>query len=1060
MNLFCSISFHVSRETRPLRFLKPQGFFVLYFILLFNSLQAQKPKPVKPVLPVVIENGRLAYNADSVTGDRIPDFSYCGYKASEEVIPDVPVRMVVPLIKGDATVTIQKAIDEVSALPLDKNGFRGTILLQKGKYEIGSRLKIAASGVVVRGSGANGETILLGTGIERNGLIRIEGKNNKTISSAIEIVSDYVPVNAVKFNVGNTSGLNAGDQIIVRRPSTWEWIDILGTRSFGGGLSALGWKPGDADIVFERKIIAINGNTITINVPLTTSLDKKYGGGIVSKYEWSGRINNVGVENISLVSDYDKKNPKDENHNWMAIVLENVEDAWVRQVSFKHFAGSAVHVLETAKRITVEDCISTEPVSEIGGQRRYTFFTRGQQTLFQRCYASNGYHDFSVGHAAAGPNAFVQCVSSRPHSFSGGIDKWASGVLFDVVNVDGNAIRFGNRGQDGQGAGWSVANSFLWNCSAALIECDKPPTAQNWSYGSWSQFAGNGFWAESNNHVEPRSFYYAQLAERLNKKVDVQAAILGIGSEASSSPSVEVAQQLTKEASQPKMQMDEWIRLASKRNPIPVSTQNAKILKALQPVGLGVYPPPFEAALLVKNGWLTINNTVLSGKRLEVPWWSGGTEAKALETAKQKLAITRFVPGRDGAGLTDDIGEVVQTMKEQNMIGLEQHYALWYERRRDDHQRVRRMDGEVWAPFYELPFARSGSDTAWDGLSKYDLTKYNPWYWNRMREFASEAEREGLLLIHQNYFQHNIIEAGAHYADFPWRAANNINKTPFIEPVNYAGDKRIFYAEQFYNITNPAYRELHKKYIWQSLNNFQSSRNVIQSIGEEFTGPLHFVQFWLDCIKTWPLFKTNKPVISLSTTKDVQDAILNDPKYASTVDLIDIKYWHYQADGIVYAPQGGKNLAPRQWARLLKPKATSFEQVYRAVREYRAQYPGKAVMYSGDGYDKYGWAVFMAGGSLPVLPKGVDKDFLRAAATMQPVTQTGKVILVGKAGFIIYDENREVNLDLANYPGNYKVHFLNTKTGELIKKANTIVGGKVAVITKPIDSDIIWLTKV
>jgi hypothetical protein len=89
------------------------------------------------------------------------------------------------------------------------------------------------------------------------------------------------------------------------------------------------------------------------------------------------------------------------------------------------------------------------------------------------------------------------------------------------------------------------------------------------------------------------------------------------------------------------------------------------------------------------------------------------------------------------------------------------------------------MDGEVWPPFYELTFARSGKDTGMDGLSKYDLTKYNPFYWGRLKEFADLADHEGLLLVHQNYFQHNIIEAGAHYADFPWRTANNINNTGF-----------------------------------------------------------------------------------------------------------------------------------------------------------------------------------------------------------------------------------------------------------------------------------------
>jgi hypothetical protein len=104
-----------------------------------------------------------------------------------------------------------------------------------------------------------------------------------------------------------------------------------------------------------------------------------------------------------------------------------------------------------------------------------------------------------------------------------------------------------------------------------------------------------------------------------------------------------------------------------------------------------------------------------------------------------------------------------------------------------------------------LPFARSGSEKelAYDGLSKYDLTKYNTWYWNRLKQFADVADQKGLVLLHQNFFQHNIIEAGAHYTDFPWRTANNINNTGFPEPVNYAGDKRQFMAEQFYDETDP-----------------------------------------------------------------------------------------------------------------------------------------------------------------------------------------------------------------------------------------------------------------
>jgi len=976
-----------------------RGLF-LFSLFIQQALLAQKQ--VKPVPPLYSEKGKLMYTADA-QGNRIPDFSYCGYKASEQPIPNVDVKVVVPVKAGDATLRIQSALDHVASLPADANGFRGAVLLQKGSYEVFGQLRINASGVVLRGSGTNATTVV-GAGTGRLALIKITGTNEKVQAGQadVKIINPYVPVNATSFKVAvDFAGRDLINTITIRRPSTQKWITALGTDIFGGGISALGWKPGERDLFFDRTITKIEGNTLTIDAPLTTALDSTYGGGTVTFYNYKGRIANCGIENIKLVSSFNKTNPKDEDHRWNAINIENAEDCWVRQVTFQHFAGSAVSILETSKRITVEDCISLAPVSEIGGQRRYTFLTTGQQTLFQRCYAENGYHDFAVGFCAPGPNAFVQCESTLPYNFSGTIDSWASGVLFDVVNVDGNALRFGNRWQDANGAGWTAANSAFWNCSAARIDCYKPPTAQNWAFGSWSQFAGDGYWNESNNTITPRSLYYAQLRERLNKNIDQQAQIMDVPTEASSSPSVEVAQELTKEASKPRMQLKEWIALASVRNKIPVDAGSSK---TIDQIGMKkVSTPTLTPALQIKNGVLVRGDELLTGKRSNVQWWSGGVQARDIQ--QSKWHITRFVPGRSGKGLTDDLNEVVREMKNSNTIAIEHNYGLWYDRRRDDHQRVRRMDGEVWPPFYELPYARSGKETAWDGLSKYDLTKFNLFYWSRLKQFADLADQNGLLLVHQNYFQHNIIEAGAHYADFPWRTANNINNTGFVEPVNYAGDKRIFYAEQFYDLSNPVRRELHKKYIRQCLNNFKDNNGVIQLIGEEFTGPTHFVKFWLNVIREWEKETGKHPIIGLSVTKDVQDSILAIPAYAAVVDLIDIRYWHYQADGTAYAPKGGENLAPRQHARLLKPKKTSFEQVYRAVKEYRAKYPTKAVVYSGDNYPEFGIAAFMAGGSLPVLPENIDAAIIKAAVGMKPVASSNatEYVLSDGKNSIIYN---------------------------------------------------------
>jgi hypothetical protein len=427
-----------------------------------------------------------------------------------------------------------------------------------------------------------------------------------------------------------------------------------------------------------------------------------------------------------------------------------------------------------------------------------------------------------------------------------------------------------------------------------------------------------------------------------------------------------------------------------------------------------------------------------------------------------KPHITRYVPGKTGRGLTDDLDALTDFMKATNVVGMEHNYALWYERRRDDHERIRRMDGEVWAPFYELPFQRSGKELAWDGLSKYDLTKYNPWYWNRLKTFADLADQKGLLLVHQNYMQHNIIEAGAHYADFPWRPVNNINNTGFPEPVPYAGDKRLFMAQQFYDVKHPVRRKIHTAYIRKCLDNFRDNNGVIQLISAEYTGPLHFVQFWLDVIKGWEKETGKKEIIGLSTTKDVQDSILADPARTAVVDLVDIRYWHYQEDGKTYEPKGGLNLAPRQHARLLKPKRTSFDGVYRAVSEYKQKFPDKAVIYSGDSWDAFGWAVFMGGGSLAAIP-ATDLQFLNDASSMKPLIVTSatvkQYILANESkGYIVYSDAGKVQLSLKN-AGTYKARWINPRTGNIVKEDNDVQGGNTVELAGPQQgAAILWLS--
>src|SRR5262249_23608684 len=138
------------------------------------------------------------------------------------------------------------------------------------------------------------------------------------------------------------------------------------------------------------------------------------------------------------------------------------------------------------------------------------------------------------------------------------------------------------RETDDQGTGWAAANSMLWQCTAPVVICRNPPTAQNWAVGVWGQFVGDGHWRQLNEFVKPESLFTAQLADRLG---DQAATIL-------------------------------------KRRSIPINAVGARRLDEM------IAKPPSPAAppahrLRLTNGWLTMDGPLLTGSRLGTVWWRG-----------------------------------------------------------------------------------------------------------------------------------------------------------------------------------------------------------------------------------------------------------------------------------------------------------------------------------------------------------------------------------------------------------------------------------------------------
>jgi len=492
-------------------------------------------------------SGQVELTADS-NGDRLADFSSCGYGGGGVALPRVKtVLTLMPAPEGDDTARIQKAIDELSARPLDRAGLRGALVLARGTYRVAGSLSIKASGVVLRGEGqALDGTVIVATGTAKRTLISVGADQEvaQDKASRREIAAPRVAAGSRLVDLETTAGLAVGDRVVVVRRSNRHWIKTLKMESFSG-IGNIGWTPEAYEMPYERQILAIRGNTIGVDVPLVMSIEKPYGGGFVAKVT-NPRIRQVGVENLRLVSAYQKgAETRDEKHAWNGIEMRWAEDGWVRNVTGQHFAYSTVSLLRGSRRMTVTDCANLDPVSLIDGGRRYSFQASGQQGLITRCYSRGGRHDFVQGARVVGPNAFLDCFAENAFGTSEPHHRFSTGTLYDNVVVTGKAsgITVGNRGNSGSGHGWSGAWVVFWNCGSNVLLAMDPPTARNAIVGARQvkapdDGASTARWFEAQSGqkltrigpvvhdgrswihsphapVTPRSLYLYQLAARL-----------------------------------------------------------------------------------------------------------------------------------------------------------------------------------------------------------------------------------------------------------------------------------------------------------------------------------------------------------------------------------------------------------------------------------------------------------------------------------------------------------------------------------------------------------------
>lgn len=285
---------------------------------------------------------------------RLPDFSYAGYHAGEDELPEI-ARVTLVTDHGavgdgvtDDTAAFQAAIDATES---------GAIGVPSGTYTLNGDLRISKSDIVLQGDGP--DTVLLftnpletvrGPAVQwswNGGLIQVEptgSTQDLTAVTATALRGDRT------LEVSDASALSAGDLVVLSLvdDDARTFGRHLHNDQFDGGTCAyqvpmtLDWP------VF---IDAVEGNTVTLAQPLR--LD--------ARVEWMPtltthpNLTDVGIEHLTIAfPDVPYAGHLEEPGYNGIFFTRGVVDAWVRDVTFIN-ADNGVLVDRLSKRHTIED---------------------------------------------------------------------------------------------------------------------------------------------------------------------------------------------------------------------------------------------------------------------------------------------------------------------------------------------------------------------------------------------------------------------------------------------------------------------------------------------------------------------------------------------------------------------------------------------------------------------------------------------------------------------------------------------------------------------------------
>ena len=363
-------------------------------------------------------------------------------------------------------------------------------------------------------------------------------------------------------------------------------------------------------------------------------------------------------------------------------------------------------------------------------------------------------------------------------------------------------------------------------------------------------------------------------------------------------------------------------------------------------------------------------------------------------------------------------------------------------------------------PFYltPMPYKRTGPGKALDGKPKFDLTKLDQAYFDRMRQRVMMAQERGIyvsIMLFDGWsieYPKDGIRLDNPWRGHPYNGSNNINGIDGDVNGNESG-------EETHTLAEPRVTVLQEAYVRKVVESVNDLDNVLYEISNESPGNSEAWQYhMINLIKEYEAKLGKQHPVGMTVEWPGSD---NADLFASPADWIspsgDINN-PMVGDGQKVVLNDTDHLCGICGDRVFVWK--SFVNGLNPI--FMDQYDDSFKLYGG-GYDMNNTNDVSLRKNLGYVRAYAERMDLVKMTPQGELASSGYCLAnTGEAGaeYLVYlPEGGKVNVNLKSTPGSMKVEWFNPQDGTQMTSGN-VEGGRMQTFTSPFGGDaVLYLTK-